>query len=226
MKKQRVIIAGSEGIIGKQLSAYFSKDYRVYKLSRRFGHDLTDELFVKNWFLKHKAEYLVNCYGMSDPVTKADKRTTLFNISLASVEEYLKVNAVSVFSVCREFAKSKTSKAIVNFSSIYGIVSPLPALYEKGEKHIGYGMSKAAVIQLTRHLAVHLAPRVRVNCIAPGGIEHKQSRLFKAKYAKHTPMGRMMKKNELNGLVKFLCSDESSYVTGSLIAADGGWTAN
>jgi NAD(P)-dependent dehydrogenase (short-subunit alcohol dehydrogenase family) len=149
----------------------------------------------------------------------------LFNVGLESIQEFLATNVLALFSVCREFARQPESRGIVNFSSTYGLVSPLPSLYERGEKHIGYSISKGAVIQLTRHLAVHLAPRVRVNCVVPGGVEHTQDEKFKSRYSEHVPLGRMMRPDELNGLIAFLCSDESTYVTGSIITVDGGWTA-
>jgi len=189
------------------------------------GHDLTDENFVKSWFKKNKAEYLINLFALNDHIDPKIKRSTLFNISLDSFRKFLEVNVTALFSVCREFAKNKEAKGIVNFASTYGMVSPLPHIYRNGEKHIGYSASKGAVIQLSRHLAVHLAPRVRVNCLVPGGVEHKQGKQFIKNYSKHTPMSRMMKKDELNKLLEYLCSEDSSYMTGSIITIDGGWTA-
>ena len=104
-------------------------------------------------------------------------------------------------------------------------MSPLTGIYKKGQKHIGYSASKGAVLQLTRHLATHLAPKIRVNCIAPGGVLHNQDKNFISEYGQRVPMGRMMKAEEINGILEYLCSDKSSYVTGSTIAIDGGWTA-
>ena len=81
------------------------------------------------------------------------------------------------------------------------------------------------MINLTKFLATHLAPNIRVNCIAPGGVRFDQDEEFIKKYSKLTPMNRMMEKNELNELVEFLCSSGSSYMTGSTIIVDGGWTS-
>ena len=80
------------------------------------------------------------------------------------------------------------------------------------------------MINLTKYLATHLAPKIRVNCLAPGGVEYEQDEDFLNKYSKLTPMGRMMKKTELNEIVEYLCSTKSSYVTGSTFVIDGGWT--
>ena len=224
MKKDVVIITGSEGIVGSELSKHMGKSYDIQKLSLRFGDDLTNEEFVKDYFSKKKAKYLVNCFGYNDHIDVSKKTETLFDVSLESVNKYLSVNVVALFSVCREFAKNNEAKGIVNFSSIYSMVSPVPFLYNNTEKHIGYSISKAAVNQLTKHLATHLASRVRVNCVILGGIEDKQKSEFSENYSKHVPMGRMMKRDEINGLVEYLCSDKSSYMTGSIITIDGGWT--
>ncbi|MFA5316643.1 MAG: SDR family oxidoreductase, partial [Dehalococcoidales bacterium] len=211
MKKEKVVITGSEGLLGRSIASSLGKSHDVLKLSRRLGHDLTDEAFVKEWFAKNKADYLVNCFGMNDAVTEGGKRGSLFEVSLSSVEEFLRVNVVSLFSVCREFARNRRARGIVNLSSIYGVVSPVPSLYKKGEKHIGYSVSKAAVIQLTRHMAVHLSPRVRVNCIVPGGAKDSQGRQFIKEYGGRVPPGGMMARSGLDGIVGYLCSGKSSY---------------
>ena len=78
---------------------------------------------------------------------------------------------------------------------------------------------------MTKYLAVHLAPKIRVNCVVPGVVSQNQDQIFKKKYSKLTPMKRMMEKNELNGMLDFLCSEKSSYMTGSIISMDGGYSA-
>ena len=221
----KVIITGSEGLIGTQLSGFLEKDHKVIKLDLLLGHDLTDESFVKDWFSKNKADSIVNCFALNDHVKEGQKRGTLFDQNLETVADYLKVNLVSLFSVCREFARNNPNGSVVNFAATTGIVSARPDLYDGAHKDIGYSISKAGVINLTKYLATHLAPEIRVNCISPGGIEHDQDELFKEKYSKLTPMRRMMKKNELNDLIEYLCSDKSSYVTGANFIVDGGWTS-
>lgn len=225
MTRKKVIITGSEGLIGSELSKYLSDNFEIMKLDLELGHDLTNESFVKEWFKNNNADCLVNCFAMNDHVEKNQKRGTLFDITLESFSKILQVNLVSLFSVCREFARNNNSGSIINFSASTGIVSARPDLYDGAHKHTAYSVSKAGVINLTKFLATHLAPNFRVNCVAPGGVEHNQDEEFKEKYSKLTPLGRMMKKHELNGIIEFLCSDKSSYVTGSTIVLDGGWTA-
>ena len=225
MGKNRIIVTGSEGLIGKELTNYLSKSNDIIEIDFKLGHDLTDEKFVKSFFKDNDAEYLINCFAINDHVTNDSDRENLYEISLDTINTFLQVNVVALFSVCRQFAKNDAARGIINFASTYSIVSANPYLYNGGEKNIAYVISKAGVPVLTKHLAVHLAPKIRVNCVVPHGIENNQSEDFKRRFANLSPSRRMMRKGELNGLIEFLCSENSSYMTGSVISIDGGWTA-
>ena len=221
----KVIITGSEGLLGKEITKFLSKNHKVEKLDIVLGHDLSDEKFVKKWFKNNHADSLINCFALNDHIDSKRQKNTIFNITLNSFSKFLDVNLTSLFSVCREFARNNKSGSIVNFSATTGIVSARPDLYNGSHKHPGYSVSKAGVINLTKFLATHLAPEIRVNCVAPGGVEFKQDKKFIKQYSKLTPMNRMMKKNEINELIEYLVSKKSSYVTGSTFVIDGGWTA-
>ena len=223
-KNQKIAITGSEGLLGKEISKHLSKSNKLYKLDLLLGDDLTNEDFVKSWFKKNKVNCLVNCFAFNDHVELKQKRSTLFDISLESFDEFLHVNLTSLFSVCREFARNNKHGSIVNFSATTGIVSARPDLYDGGHKHVAYSVSKSGVVNLTKYLATHLAPNIRVNCVAPGGAQFNQSKKFIKLYSSHTPMRRMMNPKELNHIVDYLCSLNSSYVTGATFVVDGGWT--
>lgn len=223
---KRIVITGSEGIIGSKLTKFFvNKKIKVFKLDKKFRHDLTDEKFVKKWFRENKVDCLVNCFALNDHVGKRMNKKLLYNIPLESLSEYFKINLTSLFSVCREFAINTKKGSIVNFSSYLGIVSSRPDLYDGNHKDVGYCVSKSGVISLTKYLAVHLAPSIRVNCISPGGIRLNQSKKFIKKYSELTTMRRMLEANELNELVEFLISNKSNYVTGSNFVIDGGYSS-
>ena len=225
MKTMKIIVTGSEGLIGSELSGFLEKNHEIIKIDLVLGHNLNNESFVKDWFSKHKADALVNCFALNDHVKEGQKRGTLFDQDLQTLSKYFQVNLVSLFSVCREFARNNSKGSIINFSATTGIVSARPDIYDGAHKDIGYSISKAGVINLTKYLATHMAPNFRVNCVSPGGVEHNQDELFKEKYSKLTPMKRMMKKDELNDIIEYLCSDKSSYVTGANFVIDGGWTS-
>lgn len=220
----KIIVTGSEGLLGKEITTYLKQNHEVIGLDLVLGHDLTDEEFVKKWFSDNKADCLVNCFAMNDHVEEGKTRGTIFELTLDSFKKFLDINLTTLFSVCRQFAVNNSNGSIVNFSASTGIVSARPDLYNGGHKHPAYSISKAGVINLTKFLATHLAPKIRVNCIAPGGVEFDQDEEFKQAYAALTPMKRMMQKNELNELVEFLCTSNSSYMTGANIVVDGGWT--
>ncbi len=123
--------------------------------------------------------------------------------------------------------------SVIQTASIYGLVGPDGRIYE-GSDYLGgpintpavYSASKAAVVGLTKWLATHWARHnVRVNALVPGGVGSGQNTEFAGKYASRVPMGRMAQANEMVGPMLFLASDAASYVTGQVLAADGGWTA-
>jgi len=222
---RKITITGSEGLIGKELCRFFAKNNKIYKLDLELGHDLTDEKFVKKWFKDNPTNYLINCFSINDHIDINRKKNTLYDLTLKSFSKYMEINLTALFSVCREFARNNKNGAIVNFSSYLGIVSSRPDLYDGSHKDAGYCVSKAGVINLTKYLAIHLAPDIRVNCVVPGGILLNQDKKFVRNYSKLTPMKRMMKKTELNSLIDYLCSEHASYVTGSAIVIDGGYTS-
>ncbi|TVP43105.1 MAG: SDR family oxidoreductase [Gemmatimonadales bacterium] len=122
--------------------------------------------------------------------------------------------------------------SVVNIASMYGMVSPDPSAYpdERSRNPPHYGATKGGLIQMSRYLACHLAPRnVRVNSLAPGPFpsEHvqlEQPALVERLSAK-VPMGRPGLPHEVAWAVVFLLSPASSYITGANIPVDGGWTA-
>ena len=124
--------------------------------------------------------------------------------------------------------KSKKS-VILNTSSTYGKVSPNMNIYGNSGIHapIGYTTTKSAIIGFTKYVATHYAKKgLRANVLVPGGVENiNQTKKFKKNYSNLTPMGRMAKGHEYKESVLFLVSDDSSYMTGSELTVDGGWTS-
>lgn len=118
-------------------------------------------------------------------------------------------------------------RRVINIGSQYGTVAANPNLYavEEEQAPIHYGVAKAALAHLTKELAVRLAQDdIQVNCIAFGGVEGRVDDLFKKRYAKLCPMGRMLEEKDIVGPVDMLLSSHFSGMTGHVLAVDGGWT--
>jgi len=121
--------------------------------------------------------------------------------------------------------------SIINIASMYGIVSPNPSIYGNSgyDNPPNYGAGKAAIIQFTRYSACHLAKNgIRVNAISPGPFpnsEVQENKIFIFNLEKKVPLGRIGKPHELKGVIVFLASEASSYITGENININGGWTA-
>lgn len=142
----------------------------------------------------------------------------------------LEVNVTAAFDLAKGLApllRAGPGGSIVNIASIYGLHGPDWRLYEGTAmgNPAAYAVSKGGLIQLTRYLATTLAPEVRANCVAPGGIFRNQPDEFVARYVARTPLGRMADEDDLRGAVAYFASDLSRYCTGQVLAVDGGWGA-
>jgi NAD(P)-dependent dehydrogenase (short-subunit alcohol dehydrogenase family) len=141
-----------------------------------------------------------------------------------------RLNLTVPFSLTRRLApllRANGRGSVINVSSIYGLVGPNMGLYAGTQmgNPAAYAATKGGLAQLTRYLSTVLAPDIRVNAFAPGGIERGQHAEFVERYVGLTPMGRMATENDFGGVVTWLAGDASAYVTGQVIAVDGGWTA-
>lgn len=140
----------------------------------------------------------------------------------------LEVSLTAAFSITRDLTdllSNKPGSAIVHVSSIYSSLAPDWSLYEGTDlgNPAAYGVAKAGVEQLTRWLATSLAPNVRVNAVAPGGLKRGQPQSFVERYEAKVPLGRMGTETDVVDSILFLLSAQSAYVTGQVLVVDGGY---
>ena len=116
---------------------------------------------------------------------------------------------------------------VVNLGSIYGSLGPDWEIYAGTSmgNPAAYAASKGGLIQLTRWLATTLGPKVRVNCVSPGGISRNQDEKFVKKYVTRTPLSRMAVEDDVVKAILFLSTTSANYITGQNLVVDGGWSA-
>ena len=156
------------------------------------------------------------------------------NFPIQKVIDSVEVNLTGTIritqKVCKIMLKQKAGN-IINVASTYSLVSPNQNLYDFGSKNrqykpVDYVASKSFIPNFTRYLATFYSrDGIRVNAIVPHGIFNNHSQNFLKNWEKLSPIGRMCNVDELNGPFIFLASDASSYMTGSTLIYDGGWTA-
>lgn len=212
-------------------------DSRVFKI---YDADILERQDVEKVFANIKKDFgvptiLVNNAGIDQPPTLSKKGYYFEEIPIDVGRKIFEINVLGSFLMIQvfggEMAKLKKG-SIINIASHYGLVSPDPHLYDHIKtdppfiKPPMYGPSKAALIQLTRYMSVLWGKyNVRINSISPGGVFNNQDRRFVRKYIARVPLRRMADKKDLAGPLVFLASDASSYLTGTNIVVDGGFTA-
>lgn len=218
----------------KHKNTKYYKNFFFYKVDVTIKNDLTKvlDLIIKKF---KKIDALVNSFHYKGNSRRLDTNTNFFqdfeNYPEEAWDKVHDVNLKGAFLLTQcilPHMKKNKKGVIVNISSTYGNVSPNPTIYGNSgiNSPIAYATSKAAIINLTRYLAIHLAKyNIRVNCLSPGGVFNNQSEEFVKNYIDKTPIGRMAKPDDYQGAILFLLTDASSYMTGSNIIVDGGWTA-
>lgn len=221
----------------EKASAFAEEIAREYKVPAiGLAMDLGDETSIEN-VVRQTVEKL----GRLDVLVNAAFFSTgklLEELGAEDFDRTCHVQLTGSFVLSRVAAKAMIETAgggaMVHFSSMYGSISPEPHLYFPPEikpNPIEYGVTKAGLEQMVRYLAVHYAPQnIRVNGVAPGSFPHGASpsavtdhfAAFQANLAAKTPMGRIGRQDELAGPVVFLASNAASYVTGQILAVDGG----
>jgi len=252
LKGRAALVTGGAGLYGRQIvRALAEAGAKTFAASRGLealracaaqfaaeGLDVTalhldqgDETSV----LGLRDEILKRACGLDILVNNAVLRPMKkgFADEAAAFAESMRVNATGLFVLTRAMGDVMAARgggSIINIGSIQGMVGPDPPIYEGTEMHgwyPDYFFHKGGIINFTRFVASYYGARgVRCNCVSPGGFRtDKMPEAFISNYSRRTFLGRLAGDTDLMGVVVFLASDASSYITGANIAVDGGYTA-
>jgi len=180
---------------------------------------------------------LVNNAALNPKVEGAGLAATRFeNYSLESWNRELAVGLTGAFLCAQVFGAYMAAHGggvIVNVASDLGLIAPDQRIYRRPDlppheqpvKPVTYSVVKGGLVMLTKYLATYWADAaVRVNALVPGGVFAGQPEDFVERLTQLIPMGRMARRDEYRAALVFLCSDASSYMTGSNLVIDGGRT--
>lgn len=252
LKGKVALVTGGSGLYGRQMVRAMAEAGAVtYTASRNldklteFSKKLKEE-GLEVIPLVYDQSNVGSIISLRDEIIKrSDKIDILINNSVARsghVEELTEekanwdfsVNATGIIMMCREFGKAMAESgggSVINIGSIYGLVGYDDWLYEgTGLLKTGgaaYYYNKGGMANLTRFFAGFYGPKgVRFNCIHPGGYEtDSQPEAFKKNYSDKTFLKRLANDEDMKGILVFLASDASAYITGANIPVDGGLTA-
>jgi NAD(P)-dependent dehydrogenase (short-subunit alcohol dehydrogenase family) len=252
IKSKVVVISGGAGLIGSHFAELIIKNNgipivldncvkKILKLKKKLSKYNKDFLILKIDLTKekeiirsihkiikkfNKIDCLIN--NIASNKMYDDKNSKLENFSIDNWNNDISLGLTANFLLTKAIVKNMIkikSGNIINMSSDLGIVAPNQSIYGSKKKTITYSVVKHGIIGFSKYLATYLCKDgVRSNALCPGGIEHKHEKKFVKKLSSLIPLGRMANIEDYNGIILYLISDSSKYMTGSVISVDGGRT--
>ena len=235
MKKETVLLTGSNGQLGREISNKLSSFYDVIHLDVSYPQDQCSYHYrnvdisnldaVAEIYRDINPDIVINNAGVS-------VFSSFMERNINELDHVYDVNLKGTINMINEFAKinqgNKDVKRVVNIASLYGVISADPRIYTDCARNSPeiYAATKAGIIQLTKYYCVHLRDfNIRVNSITPGGIfnpDAPQGDDFIKNYSDRCPMGKMGSAEDVANGVQFLVSHDSSYINGHNLIIDGG----
>lgn len=240
MERKTAFISGASRGIGESIAITLSKEYNVvinYANSEESARSVLEQLdpngqhrMIKcNVAVAEEVEAMINEivkeYGSIDVIVNnagITKDNLLLRMSESDFTDVIDINLKGTYHCIRFAARQmmkQRSGSIINMASVVGEIG--------NAGQVNYAASKGGVIALTKSVAKEMAPRgIRVNAVAPGFIDtamtQKLDEGVKAQMLSAIPLKRFGDPQDVANVVKFLCSDESAYISGQVINVDGG----
>ena len=254
LKNKKAFIVGGEGLIGKEItkaiSSFGAKTIvldltvedrgEIDNISFKY-FDCSDleniETALKDVIKEFGCpDIFINCsYPRTEDWGQSSFQGNTLKSFRKNVDIHMNSYAWLAKIVADELSKQDCGGSIIQFGSIYGVLGQDLTVYEGTDmkENMTYATIKGGITNLTRQMASYYGKyNIRVNTICPGGIlghvagkSDKQNPKFVDQYSNRTPLKRLGKPDEIASTVLFLASDAASYITGSTIMVDGGWTA-
>ena len=231
---ERLLKDGLEVIVtGTRKDADYPFGSNYYQVD--FLNDSSTKAFVE--YLKQRPIDILINNAANNPKVKSGNHISSSRFENYTLDQWNKDIAVGLTGaflcsqVIGNFMAEKNNGVILNISSDLSIISPDQRLYKKEGlkeskqpvKPVTYSVVKHGITGLTRYLSTYWADKnIRVNSISPGGVYNGQANEFVTQLTKLIPLGRMANLDEYKAAIIFLCSDASSYMTGSNLVIDGG----
>lgn len=252
--KKKILIIGGSGLIGSNFILKNHNNYKEiinldiinnnklqkinnYKflyldLSIRDNVEKEFNIILNNI---RNLEYFINCSYITDQDYSKSNFKEIKYDNFVNNLNYNLFTYTWTAKLVLDYMKKYKKGSVVLLNSIYGILGQDLSLYKNTnmKENFTYSVAKGGITNAIRQFASYYGKyNIRVNSVCSGGIKghiksskQKQSKNFIKNYSAKCPLGRLAKPAEISNVIKFLCSDESSYITGTNLIVDGGWSA-
>ncbi len=219
--KKKILITGSNGNIGSFLCKSLSNNYHLIKVDKEFNFDDSHKL---SKLMSQKIYAIIFAHGHNSTPSKNAKKKNFLDEK--EILNFFHTNFFLNLKIIKYYLNKNKFGRVINFSSIYSIKAPKHFIYKNFDKDIGYSTSKAAANMMMSYLGTKFGKKFLFNSIILGGVKTKNlDKYFLKNYEKNSPLGRMIKLNEILPAIKFLLDEDNKYTNAQNIPVEGGWLA-